>query len=279
MNKNWKTDIKKRDRFKFGKNWQSFLDTLTDERIKIAEDSIKGMLEVDNLKGKRFLDIGCGSGLFSLCAYRLGADVVSLDYDPDSVACAEFLRNNYNTSSANSWEIFEGSALDDQLFEKLRDFDIVYSWGVLHHTGEMYRALENASKPVRVGGKLFISIYNDQGKTSKRWLKVKKAYNWSPAPIKFLLLLIYIVRFTAIGTIKEIILLRPFKEWRNYKKSRGMSRIQNIRDWIGGLPFEVAKPEDIIFLYKGYDFELNKLVTCGGGIGCNEYVFTKIDNE
>jgi len=144
MNKDWETDIKKGSRFKFGTNWKSFLNTLTDERIQIAEDSIKEMLSVDDLKGKRFLDIGCGSGLFSLCAYRLGADVVSLDYDPDSVACADFLKTNYDTGLANTWRVFEGSALDDKLFENLQDFDIVYSWGVLHHTGEMHHALENA---------------------------------------------------------------------------------------------------------------------------------------
>ena len=275
MNSDWKEEIESGTRFRFGNNWNSFLSTLNTERIQIARESLCTMLKVENLNGLKFLDVGCGSGLFSLCAYQLGAEVVSFDFDPESIACAKFLRKHFANDDELRWQIMEGSVLDRNFIASLGQFDIVYSWGVLHHTGSMWQALDNVDIPVKHGGKLFISIYNDQGRTSRRWLNVKRFYNKSPWIVKQILLAIFIVRFTAIGTIKEIILLRPFKEWRDYKKSRGMSRIQNIRDWIGGLPFEVAKPEQIIFFFKDKKYSLENLITCGGGIGCNEYVFSR----
>ena len=79
-------EIRQGERFEFGKNWSQFLSHLNDSRIAEAEQSLRNMLEVDDLCGKRFLDIGSGSGLFSLAARRLGASVYSFDYDPRSVA-------------------------------------------------------------------------------------------------------------------------------------------------------------------------------------------------
>lgn len=275
MQTNWKEEIDSGERFAFGENWKSFLNTLNEDRIEIAIQSLKSMLKVESLNGLTFLDAGCGSGLFSLAAYKLGATVTSFDFDPESVACANFLVDKFCTDPER-WQVKRGSVLDDSFIGTLGKFDIVYSWGVLHHTGAMYNALENVILASKLEGQLFISIYNDQGKTSKRWLRVKKLYNASPKIFKWVLMLVFIVRFTAIGTIKEIFLLRPFKEWREYKKNRGMSRIQNIRDWIGGLPFEVAKPEEIIFFYKERGFELENLITVAGGIGCNEFVFKRI---
>jgi 2-polyprenyl-3-methyl-5-hydroxy-6-metoxy-1,4-benzoquinol methylase len=129
-------------RFEFGKNWSAFLPVLNEERIGIAETSLKAALGVENLHGKSFLDVGCGSGLFSLAAVRLGATVHSFDYDPQSVAAAAELKRRY-CPNAEHWSIEQGSVLDRTYLWRLGQFDIVYSWGVLHHTGDMWRALEN----------------------------------------------------------------------------------------------------------------------------------------
>ena len=68
-------------RFAFGKNWQSFLSELDEDRIDQAVISLRQLLGLETLEGKRFMDLGCGSGLFSLAAQRLGAEVISIDYD------------------------------------------------------------------------------------------------------------------------------------------------------------------------------------------------------
>src|SRR5258705_4708310 len=124
------------ERFEFGRNWARFLVLLEDSSIVRAEESLREMLEIDSLEGKTFLDAGSGSGLFSLAARRLGAKVHSFDYDPHSVACTQELRRRYFSGDAD-WQVETGSVLDKEYLAGLGTFDVVYSWGVLHHTGQM----------------------------------------------------------------------------------------------------------------------------------------------
>jgi 2-polyprenyl-3-methyl-5-hydroxy-6-metoxy-1,4-benzoquinol methylase len=262
------------ERFAFGENWRRFLSVLDDSRIRKAEDSLRQMLQVEDLSGKTFLDIGCGSGLFSLAARRLGARVHCFDYDPQSVACALELRRRYSPLDPD-WRIEEGSALDRNYLSSLGSFEVVYSWGVLHHTGAMWEALENAAGLVAPGGKLFIAIYNDQGNISNRWRAIKRAYNGLPGSLRFLVTIPVLVHLYWRRTLKDFLHGRPFESWRNEGKERGMSPWWDLIDWVGGLPFEVAKPESILDFYLDRGFTLRRLSTCGGSLGCNEYVFTR----
>ncbi len=268
------------ERFEFGKNWTAFLSVLDDERIDTAVASLKSMLEVETLEGKSFIDIGSGSGLFSLAARRLGARVHSFDFDSNSFACTQELRNRYFPKDPN-WRVEQGSALDADYVASLGKFDIVYSWGVLHHTGEMWKALENAVIPTTEGGKLFIAIYNDTGNQAKRWHWIKKTYCRLPSLLKTPFAILTILPEESKRVVGSILRLDPvsyIRSWTHYKSSRGMNRWYDIVDWVGGYPYEVASVDEIFEFYKARGFALTKVKSGGVGLGCNEFVFRKKPN-
>jgi 2-polyprenyl-6-hydroxyphenyl methylase/3-demethylubiquinone-9 3-methyltransferase len=267
-------DVESGERFEFGRNWSEFLRTLNQDRIDRAEKSLKHMLGVEDLKGRSFVDIGSGSGLFSLAARNLGARVHSFDYDPYSVASTTELRRRYYAGDPD-WKVEHGSALDPAYLATLGQFDIVYSWGVLHHTGSMWPALGNVVPLVRPGGMLFIAIYNDQGKRSRRWTAVKKAYNGMPPKLRFLVLWPTFVQMWWRRLLKDVLVGQPGRSFREYRALRGMSLWHDVVDWVGGYPFEVARPEEIFDFYRDRGFQLVRMTTQGGDLGCNEFVFLK----
>lgn len=263
--KTHKQEISSGERFAFGKNWTHFLKLLDEQRIQKAVDSLKQTLEIDSLEGKSFLDIGSGSGLFSLAAKRLGAKVFSFDYDPQSVACTTELKRRYYENDG-SWEVQTGSVLDATYLNTLGKFDIVYSWGVLHHTGAMWAALENVDNSVAANGKLFIALYNYQPFFSRYWTFVKRAYNKYSFTRP-----IFVFIHTIYPTLPSVLI----KLIQNRKYRRGMSVWYDLYDWLGGYPFEVSKPEQIFDFYKSRGYRLSVLKTVGGRLGCNEFVFQR----
>jgi 2-polyprenyl-3-methyl-5-hydroxy-6-metoxy-1,4-benzoquinol methylase len=263
------------DRFTFGKNWRHFLAILNDDRIRAAQDSLLRMLDMADLQGKSFLDAGSGSGLFSLAARRLGARVHSFDYDPESVACARELRRRYCPDDPG-WVIEEASVLDRDYLARLGRFDVVYSWGVLHHTGSMWPALESVAALVAPAGRLFIAIYNDAGASSDRWRAVKRFYNRMPKGTRFLVTVPAMVEGYWRRALRDLWRLRPFDTWRSYGGPRGMSPWYDMVDWVGGYPYEVATPQAITSFYLSRGFTLTRLQPSAGPLGCNEFVFTRL---
>ncbi len=272
-------EVRKGARFEFGKNWSRFLANLTVRRIKLAEESLRTLLDVMQLDGKTFLDIGSGSGLFSLAARRLGARVHSFDYDPQSVACTRELRRRYFDDDAN-WQVEQGSVLDQDYLGSLGTFAVVYSWGVLHHTGQMWTALDNVKPLVPIGGRLFIAIYNDLGAVTDEWARVKRTYWALPKPLA----LAYALRIIGREEWKEFSSHRRngsvdqwVRCWTHYDEisTRGMSRWHDWIDWIGGYPYERAKLEQIVDFYAKDGFQLTNLVDRSTGSGNNELVFMR----
>lgn len=265
-------------RFPFGENWQRFLATVDERRIAEAEASLLHFLDVADLRGRTVLDLGCGSGLFSLAAYRLGAArVLSVDYDPTSLAVTAEIKRRFAPGSEN-WTVQPGDALDAPGLHLYGQFDLVYSWGVLHHTGRMWDALDNVVDCVSPDGRLFIAIYNDQGLTSRMWRGVKRTYNRIPPRARPAFVALVMapreLRFAAAETLAG----RPLgyvRSWTEYRRNRGMSRWHDLVDWVGGLPFEVAKPDQIFDFYRARGFVLERLTTASGGLGCNQFVFRR----
>jgi 2-polyprenyl-6-hydroxyphenyl methylase/3-demethylubiquinone-9 3-methyltransferase len=235
------------------------------------------MLDMPNLEGRSFLDSGCGSGLFSLAAMRLGARrVFSFDYDPDSVACAAELKRRYFAGSPQ-WTIQQGSVLDDEYLQRTGRFDIVYCWGVLHQTGDMWKALETIIRPVGEGGRLFISIYNHQPLWTPVWKGIKRTYNAVPRPLGLVMVWIYLVLKTPVVAMRGLPGGRNRAEGKRAGGRRGMSWYYDAVDWVGGYPHETASPEAVFRFYRDRGFRLTELTTVGGGSGCNQFVFQRVD--
>lgn len=258
--------------FSFGENWQNFISSIDEDSIQNAKSSLTEFLGLENLKGKSFLDIGCGSGLFSYAAFCLGAKkLVSFDVDQLSVNCCKYLFAKAN--SPENWELYRGSILDNNFISGLERADIVYSWGVLHHTGKMFEAIKNSARLVNKGGYFFIAIYNkDEGKRgSEFWLRIKKLYNYSPVIGKRILETLYILSYFGSEVIK---FKNPLRNIRS--KGRGMSFRTDVIDWLGGLPYEFATVEEITSFMSTEFPDLNlvnvKRVT---GLDNNWYLFKK----
>lgn len=255
-------------RFAFGENWRRFLSHIDERRIAVAQQSLADMFGTETFEGERFLDIGSGSGLFSLAARRLGAEVHSFDHDRASVACTEELARGYLPNDP-AWRVEWGSVLDTDYVRSLGPFGLVYAWGVLHHTGDMWRALENTTTAVAPSGKLYLALYNDQGWISGYWRCVKRVYNTN-----------VVGRAVMIGVHSPYLIGARFvfRALRGrLKLARGMSFWHDMLDWLGGYPFEVAKPAQVVDFCRERGLEAERIITCGTRHGCNEFVFARRD--
>lgn len=271
-------------RFSFGRNWKNFQSQLTESNIDQASQSLQKLLRRTELEGVRFLDAGSGSGLFSLCARRLGATVVSFDLDPESVACIRSLQEREEVPDER-WEVLEGSILDEDFLNQLGPFDVVYSWGVVHHTGQMWKAIDLLIPLVAERGEFVVAIYNDQGFASRVWMAIKRFYNKLPVFIQPLYVLgIFLwgafcrVILTVLAMLVRLVTLRnplvPLSRWWNEERPRGMNWWHDLVDWVGGWPFEVARPGEVFTYLHERGFELIAMETTPGS-GCNEYVFRR----
>lgn len=252
--------------FSFGQNWQDYLKTISTHEMDSARKNIEEWLDTSSVSGKTVIDVGCGSGIHSLAFYLLGAEkLYSFDYDQFSVDATKALWER--EGKPERWTVSQGSILDKEFIENMDKFDIVYSWGVLHHTGAMWDALEKCFMLVKPGGIFWISLYAI-GPRYPQDLALKKKYNSSSSWGK---------RWMIYKRITVLMLSRlkhgnnPFT-W-NEKRERGMNVYHDIVDWLGGLPYEVAGEDEVLKFGRQHGLILERIKVKGEG-ACNIYVFS-----
>jgi 2-polyprenyl-6-hydroxyphenyl methylase/3-demethylubiquinone-9 3-methyltransferase len=256
--------------FEFGRNWSDFSKLIDESAIREAERGILALVPRQEIEGASWLDIGSGSGIHSLAAHRLGAgDITALDIDADSVETTRrVLAANGVAARTERMSVFELDALGQ--------FDVVYSWGVLHHTGDMWRAVRCAAEKVKPGGIFAIALYQ-RTPLCGAWTREKEFYTAAPEWVR------KIIRGAYIGAFFLNSLARGQNPWRivrNYKSARGMSFHHDVHDWLGGFPYESSTPEETRAFVSDLGFEplATREVVPGRGVfgtGCAEYVFRR----
>ena len=250
--------------FNFGKNWLNYSKIVKDEDLEIMKKSLINLIGLENIKNKTFLDIGCGSGLFAIAAKKLGAKkVMGIDILSDSIKSSEENKERFNIQDVYFKQI---SILDNET-KTLGKFDVVYAWGSLHHTGKIWKAIENSSYCVENNGLLILAIYNKHI-TSKFWWNIKKLYNCKNRVLKKMIEFWYL---TFIIPIKFILFTREY-----IKDQRGMNIYYNAIDWLGGFPYEYATKNEVVLYLNKEKFQLIKYIPARGLTGCNEFIFRKI---
>ena len=252
--------------FDFGANWLDFSQSVLDQdRLAQACDSLENLFGPSYLKGKSFIDVGSGTGLFSLAAKKNGADsVVGLDINPTCIAVAK--QNALRFGLQNEPHFYQINILDTAQVSKLSPADIVYAWGSLHHTGNLSLALKNATRLVKPGGHFLVAIYNKHW-SSPWWHRIKRAYVRAPRfcqkiLIGLMLPLIAAAKFAVTGK-------NPFK------KERGMDFRIDVIDWVGGYPYEYASPSEMTERLEALGFEVKKTILPATPTGCVEYICRK----
>ena len=269
--------------FSFGKNWAAFLrHGLDSASVATAIQDTSRFLGLSDLRGLTFMDIGCGSGLFSYAAHAMAAEhITSFDVDPLAVQCCMTMKKR--ADSPSNWNVFQGSILDPATLQQLPRVDIVYSWGVLHHTGDMWTAIRNAATFVKPGGRFFISIYNrleydslTRYRGSHAWLRLKRVYNRSGWVGQRAMECWFAGKDIAASVVS---LRNPVHQIRQYRNKRGMSWWYDIVDWLGGYPYEFASAGEVFeFCHRELGLTLERLTTTSS-IGCNEFLFSRASTE
>ena len=260
-------------RFEFGRNWRQFVERhYSQKAVDVSRSHILEFLKRPHLKGLRVIDIGCGSGLHSMAVFQSeAASIHSFDYDPDSVAATRLLHEK--AGSPASWTFEQGSVLDEAFMASLPTYDLVYSWGVLHHTGDVWKAIDLAASRVAAGGLFYIALYSadvQKDPPPEFWLEVKQRYVRSGWMERRRMEWWYVWRFRMRRNPARI----PVILWQmlNHGRTRGMNMLTDIRDWLGGWPMQFVWDAEAVTFVENRGFRLKKIAT---GEANTEFLFER----
>jgi len=257
-------------RFGFGKNWSKFIETkFSEERVASSIEVFREFTGLSDLSGKSFIDVGCGSGLHSLAASRLNAkSIFSFDFDPDAVAISKMLKQREITKI--DWQIEQGSILDEEYVKKLGKYDFVYSWGVLHHTGAVWRAISNTCELVNDNGEMYLALYSlDVQPRAEFWLNVKQAYVKAGKLKRLYMEQWYFFKFVYNS---NFVLHLKGRLGKGPKRARGMDLLTDVRDWLGGWPMEFVLDQEVVDFVEKKGFTLTNI---DKGKACTEFMFIR----
>jgi 2-polyprenyl-6-hydroxyphenyl methylase/3-demethylubiquinone-9 3-methyltransferase len=262
--------------FKFGENWRSYSRLIDEPRLAQATDDLRRLLGGE-LAGRSFLDIGCGSGLHSAAALRLGAGTLqAVDLDPDSVATTREVLTRLG--EGRDWSVEQRSVFELPA-EWTGRFDVTYSWGVLHHTGAMWKALDAAARTVAPGGRFVVALYR-KTLLCGAWRAEKRWYAKASPEAQERARKVYVSLFHALGRLQG----RDTHAYvRDYASSRGMDYLHDVHDWMGGYPYESVTPEELAAFLGERGFTRERMFVHGGvvrrvglfGSGCDEFTFVR----
>jgi len=258
--------------FDFGSNWKYYsAAALTTSRVEGAREAFCGLTFGIELKSRSFLDVGFGQGLTALCAADAGAAVCCLDVNPRCAEALELTSQFFPPEAKEKLNLIVGSILSSSDVRQLREksgsgYDVVHSWGALHHTGDMQQAFANCAGLVKPGGQLIVAIYNRHW-SSPLWEHIKHFYCRLP----------HIGQKTMIGLFVPVIYLAKLLVTRRnpLEKDRGMDFLIDIVDWVGGYPYEYASIDDVRGLGMANGLDLLRIIPAEVPTGCNEFIFFK----
>jgi ubiquinone/menaquinone biosynthesis C-methylase UbiE len=145
----------------YGKLWDKYeTDEYIKEAYRIIESRFKNNeFDLSVLKGKTILDMGCGSGRYTIALTKTGAEkVYGIDLGKESIRKAALIAEK---SGIRNIEFDVGSVLDLPYEDNL--FDFIYSNGVLHHTENLEQGINELYRTLKPGGESFLYLYADGG--------------------------------------------------------------------------------------------------------------------
>ena len=271
--------LQQQSHFAFGKNWLDYARKIDEGKISQAMSDLCQLSGRQRFDGLSFLDIGCGSGLSALAAVRLGASrVTGVDIDPDSVQAASSVFARFAPEFPADFKV---RSVFDMTAAEFGSFDIVYSWGVLHHTGDMERAIEAAGALVKPGGEFYLALYR-KTPFCGMWRGIKRWYSKAPPSSQRRARSTYIFLRKAVLRMKR----QDFDAYVQGYARRGMDFYNDVHDWLGGYPYQSIDPDTCHALLTRFGFAVDREFVRNSsgplrgllGSGCDQYAFHRVQH-